>query len=46
MGGGLVGHRHTVRCMVWSYSANMSDDEFDAIWLYLQSIPALPFGQR
>ena len=43
---GLVGHRHTVRCMVWSYYAKMSEDELHAISLYQKSVPAKPFGQR
>lgn len=32
--------------MPWSYYAIMTDNELHAIWLYLQSIPAKPFGQR
>jgi hypothetical protein len=32
--------------MPWPNFAQMSDTELSALWLYLQSIPAKPEGQR
>jgi mono/diheme cytochrome c family protein len=32
--------------MPWKMTAQMTDDELHALWLYLQSVPARPFGQR
>lgn len=32
--------------MPWPNFAQMSDDEISALWLYLQSVPAKPYGQR
>jgi mono/diheme cytochrome c family protein len=31
--------------MPWEYFGQMSDDELKAVWLYLQSLPALPQGK-
>jgi mono/diheme cytochrome c family protein len=30
--------------MPWKYFGQMSDDELKAVWIYLQSLPALPQG--
>lgn len=32
--------------MPWRVFANMTDDEVHAIWLYLQSVPPKPFGNK
>lgn len=32
--------------MPWRQYAHMTDDELQAIWLYLQSLPAKPFGHK
>lgn len=32
--------------MPWRWLQNLSDDEIAALWLYLQSVPARPFGGR
>lgn len=32
--------------MPWKLSAQMTDDEIRALWLYLQTVPAKPLGQR
>jgi len=32
--------------MPWPITAQMTDDELRAIYLYLQSVPALPYGNR
>ena len=31
--------------MPWKYFGQMTDDELKAVWMYLQSLPALPQGQ-
>lgn len=31
--------------MPWKYFGQMTDDELKAVWLYLQSLPALPQGE-
>ena len=31
--------------MPWKYFGQMTDDELKAVWLYLQSLPALPQGR-
>jgi hypothetical protein len=31
--------------MPWNYFGQMTDDELKAVWLYLQSLPALPQGK-
>jgi mono/diheme cytochrome c family protein len=38
------GHQLNER-MPWRYLGKMTDDELMAVWLYLQSIPALPQGE-
>ena len=32
--------------MPWKTYAGMTDDEIAAIWLYLRSVPAKPFGNK
>ncbi len=32
--------------MPWRQFAHMTNDELRAIWLYLQSVPAKPFGHK
>ncbi len=32
--------------MPWRVFANMTDDGVHAIWLYLQSVPPKPFGNK
>ena len=29
----------------WKYFGQMTDDELKAVWMYLQSVPALPQGK-
>ena len=31
--------------MPWEYFGQMTDDEMKAVWMYLQSLPALPQGE-
>jgi len=31
--------------MPWKYFGQMTDDELKAVWMYLQSLPALPQGK-
>ena len=31
--------------MPWKYFGQMTDDELKAVWMYLQSLPALPQGE-
>lgn len=31
--------------MPWKYLGQMTDDELQAVWMYLQSLPALPQGE-
>jgi hypothetical protein len=38
------GH-HLIKVMPWKYFGQMTDDELKAVWLYLQSLPALPQGK-
>ncbi|HZM22035.1 MAG TPA: cytochrome c [Anaerolineales bacterium] len=38
------GHQLNER-MPWKYFGQMTDDELRAVWLYLQSLPALPQGK-
>jgi mono/diheme cytochrome c family protein len=38
------GHKLTA-FMPWKYFGQMTDDELKAVWLYLQSLPALPQGK-
>ncbi len=32
--------------MPWPYFAGMTDDEVSALWLYVRSVPARPFGNK
>jgi len=38
------GHR-LIEFMPWKYFGEMTDDELKAVWLYLQSLPALEHGK-
>ena len=38
------GH-HLLDVMPWKYFREMTDDELKAVWMYLQSLPALPQGK-
>jgi len=38
------GHQ-IIDVMPWKYFGQMTDDELKAVWLYLQSLPALPQGE-
>jgi mono/diheme cytochrome c family protein len=38
------GHK-LIDVMPWKYFGQMTDDELKAVWLYLQSLPALPQGK-
>jgi hypothetical protein len=31
--------------MPWQLTTHLSDDEIHALWLYLRTVPARPFGQ-
>ena len=37
--------KHLKSAMPWKYFGQMTDDELKAVWLYLQSLPALPQGK-
>ena len=39
------GGKQLIDFMPWKYFGQMTDDELKAIWLYLQSLPALPQGK-
>ncbi len=39
------GGKHLKSAMPWKYVGQMTDDELKAVWLYLQSLPALPQGE-
>lgn len=39
-----AGHK-LLDAMPWKYVGQMTDDELKAVWLYLQSLPALPQGK-
>jgi hypothetical protein len=32
--------------MPWQLTAQMTDDELRAIWLYVQTLPEKPYGTR
>src|SRR6266536_1415295 len=32
--------------MPWAFTSQMTDDEIRATWLYLKSVPPLPYGSR
>jgi mono/diheme cytochrome c family protein len=38
----LSGHELNPRFMPWTYKSKMTDEELQAIWAYLESLPALP----
>ena len=38
------GHQ-LAKTMPWNYFGQMTDDELKAVWMYLQSLPALPQGK-
>ena len=43
---GVTPNRHQLNsAMPWKYFGQMTDDELKAVWLYLQSLPALPQGK-
>lgn len=43
---GVTPSNHTVKkVMPWKYFGQMTDDELKAVWLYLQSLPALEQGK-
>ena len=39
------GGKHLKSAMPWKYFGQMTDDELKAVWMYLQSLPALPQGK-
>ncbi len=39
------GGHQLIDFMPWKYFGQMTDDELKAVWLYLQSLPALPQGK-
>jgi cytochrome c553 len=39
------GGHQLVDFMPWKYFGQMTDDELSAVWMYLQSLPALPQGK-
>ena len=39
------GGKQLTSAMPWKYFGQMTDDEMKAVWLYLQSLPALPQGK-
>ena len=43
---GVTPNGHQLKeVMPWKYFGQMTDDELKAVWLYLQSLPALPQGK-
>jgi mono/diheme cytochrome c family protein len=43
---GVTSNGHQLKsAMPWKYFGQMTDDELKAVWLYLQSLPALPQGR-
>ena len=43
---GLTPNGHQLKdVMPWKYFGQMTDDELKAVWMYLQSLPALPQGK-
>jgi mono/diheme cytochrome c family protein len=43
---GITPNGHQLKSvMPWKYFGQMTDDELKAVWLYLQSLPALPQGK-
>ena len=46
MRSGMTPNGHQLKdFMPWKYFGQMTDDELKAVWLYLQSLPALPQGK-
>jgi mono/diheme cytochrome c family protein len=39
------GGHHLMDVMPWKYFGQMTDNELKAVWMYLQSLPALPQGK-
>jgi len=39
------GGHHIIDVMPWKYFGQMTNDELKAVWMYLQSLPALPQGE-
>lgn len=39
------GGKQLIDFMPWKYIGQMTDDELKAVWMYLQSLPALPQGK-
>jgi hypothetical protein len=39
------GGKQLIDFMPWEYFGQMTDDELKAVWMYLQSLPALPQGE-
>ena len=39
------GGKQLIDFMPWKYVGQMTDDELKAVWVYLQSLPALPQGE-
>jgi hypothetical protein len=39
------GRKQLIDFMPWKYFGQMTDDELKAVWLYLQSLPALSQGK-
>ena len=39
------GGKQLIDFMPWKYFGQMTDDELKAVWMYLQSLPALPQGK-
>jgi hypothetical protein len=37
--------KHLDSAMPWKYFGQMTDDELKAVWIYLQSLPAMPQGK-
>jgi mono/diheme cytochrome c family protein len=43
---GVTPNGHQLKdVMPWKYFGQMTDDELKAVWMYLQSLPALPQGK-
>ena len=39
------GGKQLIDFMPWKYFGQMTDEELSAVWMYLQSLPALPQGK-
>ena len=43
---GMTPNGHQLKdVMPWKYFGQMTDDELEAVWMYLQALPALPQGE-